>query len=191
MNAWASILARGEVDVIEIVVILVILAIGGIAGAIQKARQKKAEREAAEGAKRETGQAPPPQRPAPHPQQRPQRRPVPQQQRPPQRPPRPAEPEPARVRDELRIQQQRRRQIEAERARRLGAHKPAVADTAAIEDRLVSIEPAQGPAPPVPGLVSGLDIGLLTPADARRAIVMHEVLAPPKALRRGAEIWDL
>jgi len=186
MNAWASILARDEVDVIEFVVILVILAIGGIAGAIQKARQKKAEQEAAEGAKRETGQAPP-QRPAPRPQQRPQRRPVPQQQP----PPRPAAPEPVRVRDELRIQQQRRRQIEAERARRLAAPKSPQADTAAIEERVVSVEPAQGPAPPVPSLAGGLDIGLLTPANARRAIVMHEILAPPKALRRDAEIWDL
>jgi len=181
MNAWASILARDEVDVIEFVVILVILAIGGIAGAIQKARQRKAEREAAETAKRESRRAP---------RQRPQRRPVPQQQ-PPQRPPSPAAPEPAHVGDELRIQQRRRRQIEAERAGRLAARKSPEADTAAFEEHLVSIKPAQGPAPPVPSLARALDIGLLTPADARRAIVMHEVLAAPKALRRGAEIWDL
>jgi hypothetical protein len=28
------------------------------------------------------------------------------------------------------------------------------------------------------------------PADARRAVVHLEILSPPKALRRGPEMWD-
>jgi len=36
----------------------------------------------------------------------------------------------------------------------------------------------------------GVDLHLGDPAQARRAIVLREVLAPPKALRSGGEMWD-
>jgi len=33
-------------------------------------------------------------------------------------------------------------------------------------------------------------VNLSDPAEARRAIVFHEIFAEPKALRRAPEMWD-
>jgi len=66
---------------------------------------------------------------------------------------------------------------------------PVEADTAALESHLVRIRPAaavQKRAEAHPILQD-----LLRPQQAIQAILCHEILSPPKGLRREKEMWDV
>lgn len=115
-------------------------------------------------------------------------------------PPPPPEPEMMRVTDELRHEQERRQRGELQRRRRMAARQSPEADTGAIEGRLVHVRPKTA-APAAPALGAdparlgqpagaAVQVNLSDPEEARRAIIFHEILAQPKALRRAPEMWD-
>jgi len=183
--------ADKDIDVIQFVVMLVVLVLIAVAGAIQKkVRDKQQERQAREAEQEPRAPAPP-------------RLPVGTRTQPaalglaPQVGREAAPPlgmdteEVVRVRQELHLQKQRRGKLEAQRRRRMSALGPPEADTAAREPRLRSIRPAAADvAQPAPTFVAGAGISLLRPGEARKAIIMHEILSAPKALRQDAEMWD-
>jgi hypothetical protein len=186
------ILAEGDIDVIEFVVILVVLALSAIGGVIQKkVKDKQQERRAREAGQKLRAAAP-------------RQRPVGTMAQPAALvPPAPqvgreaAPPlgmdteEVVRVRQEMHLQKQRRGKLEAQRRRRLGSLGPPEADVAARESRLQSIRPtAADAAQAAPTFVAGVGISLLRPGEARKAIIMREILSAPKALRQDAEMWD-
>ena len=86
-------------------------------------------------------------------------------------------------------QQRRLRMIQQQRATRLVADVPSEADTAAIEARLLSIDSARRE-----GVVrdrAAVTVDLHHREQLRKAIIYHEIFSPPKALRQGAEMWDM
>jgi len=178
MSSFAYILAEGDIGWLQIVVVAVILILGLISSVVQKAKEKEQQREGREKRRRPT----PPTR------QEQARRP---QSAPQQVPPQPQDEEVVRVSEELRRGEQRQKNLEEARRRRLAVRKSPEADTAAIESRLLSVSQAgDGPEVEIVGNLA-LGLGLLTPDAARRAIVLHEILSPPKALRQGGESWDV
>jgi len=180
MNPLAYILAERESGWIEIVIFAIVFGLAIISSFFQKAKAKKEQEEKARGDSkpsdrrqtraraRRTAQ---PTRPAP--------------------PPAPQPEQAVRVSEELRLRQQRQAQIEQDRQKRLGARVSPESDTNAIEARLVSMHPDEaGTTAPMQISRAGGIAGLRTLADARKAIILHEIFSPPKALRKGGEMWD-
>jgi hypothetical protein len=104
----------------------------------------------------------------------------------------PQEEDEDRVADDLRQERERRRRKDLERQQRLAAYRPDEADTAAIEKRLVSvrsplIDDTTGQMQQAAG---GLQMNLKNPSAARNAVVMHEILGPPKALQNEQTLWE-
>ena len=97
-----------------------------------------------------------------------------------------------RVADDLRQERERRRRKDLERQQRLAAYQPDEADTAAIEKRLVSIRSAtvDDTAGQMQQATHGLQLNLKNPSAARNAVVMHEILGPPKALQSEQTLWE-
>ena len=96
-----------------------------------------------------------------------------------------AEEREARVEEELALQRRRMEQQEAACRRRMAAKTPSEADTAAIEARLVHIRKGQAAAKAgEPGVL----VNLMQPGNMRQAILFHEILSPPKALREEADL---
>ncbi|MBS3734604.1 MAG: hypothetical protein KGY99_06720 [Phycisphaerae bacterium] len=78
---------------------------------------------------------------------------------------------------------QRRAQLRAARRR---ARRKAAAERSIAESELGSSSEGTRRAGDAPRIV--VDLG--TADEARRAILYHEILAPPKALTTGEELWD-
>jgi len=100
----------------------------------------------------------------------------------------PQQSRPRTVEEEIGPLQAHMRKLEQLRARRMEMEAPPEADLAAIEARLLRIKP-----PPIATAPSGqrLQVNLVDLAAARSAIIYHEILSPPKALREGPEMWEL
>ncbi|MBL7221690.1 MAG: hypothetical protein ISS69_16390 [Phycisphaerae bacterium] len=177
MNTLAYILAEKEFGWVQIVVVAIFFLVSIVASIFQKAKEKeqKAQSRKPKPSARQQKQAPAPRTVQPT-------RPVP--------PPAPAAGQTVRVSEDLRLRQQRQAQLDSERQQRLASRNPPESDTAAIEARLVGIRPDQ--ADTAPGQISrvGVVLQLKTRDDAQKAIIMHEIFSPPKALRKGGEIWD-
>jgi len=197
--------------VIIFVVIAIISAVGKLAEwlirkqAEQKRQQEELRRQQTPAARK------PPYRPLPHqgaaPPQPPGApaqagRPAPRRPVPARRVPPPARAEPIRlepvelepaarsVEDELVLQRRRLEQQQRLREARMKARTPPEADTAAIEHRLVHLRgrgavTGEGHAAPT------IEVDLADRDRARAAIVLQEILSPPKALCRGPETWEL
>jgi len=185
MNWLAHILAEADIGFLEIIVVAVIFILGIIGSAMQKHKEKQKQREARD---RRSGPAPsnrpPPQIRRPQPA-------APPQQAPPPRPAQAESEEVVRVSEELRRSERRQKELEEARRRRLAMRPSPEADTAAIEANLLKVPKADdGSVVDASGRLAG-GLGLLTPADARRAIILHEILSPPKALRQGDDSWDV
>jgi hypothetical protein len=179
MNQLAYILAKGDYGWVQIVFIAVLVGLSLIGSAIQKAKAKaeedKARKPRSDGA--EQGTKPRPRFVQPK---------SPALTAAPQAPVQ----QPVRVSQELRMRQQRQSQIEADRQKRLAMRKSPESDSSAIEARLVSIRAAETDTAPRKIGTIGTIMQLDTPAAAKRAIIMHEIFSPPKALRQGGEMWD-
>ena len=183
----------GDYNLIIFIVVAVLLAVSGL---IKRASEKKQEQEAAEARRKaaQTRRQEPKGSPqAPRPAQQ-VRRPV--------APPAPLElPRvevlqafaPAQelgedVEQELRRQEQRLRQEDKRRKKRLAAPKSPEADSAAIEQRLGHLRSQL--ARPAEPMGRGEAPDLRSRELARSAIIYHVILAPPKALIQGPEMWD-
>ena len=175
MNPLAYILAKRDPGWIEIIVIVLFFALSIHESIFQKAKekQKKDKADKPRGESRPTRPKPPA---------------IPQARRTLQAP----DEQPVRLSQELRLRQQRQAQLEADRQKRLATRTSPESDTNAIRARLVSIRPAE--ADTAPGIRQIGEVGVIlqldTPAEAQRAIIMHEIFSPPKALRQGGEMWD-
>jgi len=190
MTGPLNILAASDSDLVQIVVVLALLALSGLGSLIKKVQEKKKAQEMERQAEQERLRQSRPRASAPPPPPRvvlPARvtRRLPARRSPPA-------PEPAAVRVEEGLARQRRRmdQTEQLRQQRMATAAPAEADTTAIESRLIHIARAashveDGRAAP------SVVVNLRAPADARLAVVYHEILSPPKALRRDRETWEL
>jgi type IV secretory pathway VirB10-like protein len=181
MNAPAYILAARDSGWIEIIVIAIVFGLSIISSLFQKAKAKEKE------AKARKPRAEPRQRQTPRPRTRTVQ---PTRPAPPTPPAVPPAEQTVRVAEELRLRQQREAQLERERQKRLAARTSPEADSDAIAARLVSVHPDQidtatGKITELAGIP-----GLRTPADARRAIILHEIFSLPKALRKDGEMWD-
>jgi hypothetical protein len=175
MNLLAYILAKKELGWVEIVVVAIFCGLT-IIGSNNKNTNDKTYKENA----RKPSGASPPARPKPSA--------VPQARRTIQ--PVPVAPQPVRVSQELRHSQQRQAQLEVDRQKRLSTRLSPESDTNAIEARLVSVRPEDTVMEPEKiGVISAI-VELNTPAEAKRAIILHEIFSPPKALRTGGEMWD-
>ena len=179
MNPLAYILAARDVGWIEIIVIAIVFGLSIIGSAFQKAKAKKEQEEKARGNSK----------PSDRQQTRARARRTVQPTRP-APPPAPQPEQGVRVSEELRLRQQRQVKLDKDRQKRLTSRASPESDTNAIEARLVSVHPAQGDTPP--GQISKVGVipGLRTLDDARKAIILHEIFSPPKALRKGGEMWD-
>jgi len=186
MNPPAYItLAEGESSWIEIAAFLLFMVIAAIGSAIQKWSEKNKQKEAA--------------KPKPKPQSEAKGRlkidlqparsarsappPAPRQRN-------ASAAQSARVDQELQLRQQRQAQIESERQRRLAARQSRETDTRAIEAKLVSVQsPSKERAI---GQISSpsVIVNLENLPAAKTAMILHEIFSPPKALRKGGEIWD-
>jgi hypothetical protein len=176
MNLLAYILAaKKELGWVEIVVVALFFGVSIIGSIIQKTKEKKQKDNASKPSGESRGRRP---EPTVIPQARRTRQPV------------PVAPQPVRVSQELRQRQQRQSQLEADRQKRLATRRSPESDTNAIESRLVSVHPEETVTEP--GEIGEIDaiVELKTPADAKRAIILHEIFSPPKALRTGGEMWD-
>ncbi|MCE5327590.1 MAG: hypothetical protein LLG01_14385 [Planctomycetaceae bacterium] len=91
------------------------------------------------------------------------------------------------VDQEMLRQQQRMSAAESSRQQRMGELHIPEEDSAAIEQRLLHVRPAQqghkAALSPLAALLANRDT-------ARKAIVLQEILSPPKALRHGQEMWE-
>jgi len=204
-----DILAAGVGDWIEIIVILALVAISLLArlakkvGEDKQARQQKerwqqvqGEGEAARSAQPQAGRArPQAQAPRPAPSSRPAPTPADQvaqalkramglfEQPPAPRPPailKPATPKPPQTLTPMQA-------------------RPTLASVASVESAAAR---TQVPLPNISQVGNEtdayaitqeratIDVRLLDPEQARRAIILHEILSPPKALRQGGEMWD-
>ena len=177
MNLLAYILAKSDFGWIQIVVIAIIFGLSILGSIYQKAKEKKEQEDKARGnskpSDRRQTQAPAP--PA-----------VPQATQPRQAP----DEQTVRVSEELRLRQQRQAQLKRDSQKRLVTRTSPESDTNAIEARLVSIHPDQTDTAPMQISKVGVILQLDTPANAQRAIILHEIFSPPKALRKGGEMWD-
>ena len=170
---------------------------------IKRASEKKQEQEAAEArrkAAQRQRQEPKRSPQAPRPAQQ-AGAPAAQQVRRPVAPPAPLELPPVEVlqavparalgedvEQELRQQEQRLRQEDKRRKKRLTARKSPEADSAAIEQRLGHLRSQL--ARPAEPMGRGGAPDLRSRELARSAIIYHVILAPPKALIQGPEMWD-
>ena len=178
MNLLAYIiLAEQEFDWIQIVVILIVMGVGLIGSIYQKFKEQQqqdgARKSEPSGHRQRQIPAPRTVRPA---------RPVP--------PPAPGAQQTVRVSEELRLRQQRQVQLESDRQKRLGARISPEYDTNAIEARLVSVHPDETDTAPMQISKVGVILQLKTRAETQKAIILHEIFSPPKALRKGGDIWD-
>jgi hypothetical protein len=94
-----------------------------------------------------------------------------------------------RVEAEIARLQARLQHLEGIRLERLAAAAPSEVDTAAIEARLVHIARQAGPAVSLAGMDRHL-ADLTDPTRLQWAVVFHEILSRPKALRTEQEMWD-
>ena len=87
-------------------------------------------------------------------------------------------------------QEERRRQDleqrDALRLRRLQTAAPAEADTAAIDARISHFQRMEVQQ----DTIARVRVDLTDHKSARHAIIFHEILSPPKALRTAPEMWD-
>lgn len=175
MNSLAYIiLAAGDDSWVEIVGIVIFIGLGIIGSLFQKDKAKKQQEEEARKARKNSEPSGRRQRQARAP-----------------RAVQPTQPEQTvRVSEELRSRQQRQTQLDTDREKRLGAQVSPESDTDAIKARLVSVRSSE--ADTAPGQISEAEVipSLKTLADARKAIILHEIFSPPKALRQGGEMWD-
>ena len=173
MNPLAYILAKRDPGWIEIILVALFFGLSILGSIFQKAKEKR---------KKDKADKPPgesrPTRPKPPA--------VPQARRTRQAP----DEQTVRVSEELRLRQQRQTQLEADRQKRLATRISPESDTKAIEARLVSVRPAAADTAPRRISEVGVVLQLNTPAEAKRAIIMNEIFSPPKALRKGGEMWD-
>jgi len=100
----------------------------------------------------------------------------------------PPGPEQTSVNQELLRQRQRQARLKKLQHKRLAAAQPAEADRAEIEKRL---HVGRAPSDRVGGAPHFYRIDLSDHRRAMGAILAHEILSQPKALRRGPEMWDL
>ena len=163
----AYILGAGDLEWIEIVVIAIIFGASIIGSLFQKAKEKQKE-ETTRKQRRSGGQQPQPrkQRRAPIPVGRVVQTvpPTPEQN--------------VRVSQELRLQQQRQAQIEQDRKKRMASQIARQSKTPAADS------------PREIGKV-GVILSLDNPVNAKKAMILHEVFSPPKALRKGGEMWEM
>ncbi|MBT3199587.1 MAG: hypothetical protein HN350_06685 [Phycisphaerales bacterium] len=185
MNLLAYILAESEYSFIEVIVIALFFGISIIGAIIKKAQEKQA------GAKNKQ-QTPKTQvrQPAQKQQQQtPRYQPIPPANvRKPQ--PQAKNAKTVRVAEELRAQQQRQVQQQRAQQQRMATRKPPESDRAAVEARVVNPKLAQDDLGL--SLIEQITpaVSLVTTADARQAMIMHEIFLPPKALRQDNEMWD-
>ena len=174
MNPLAYILAKGDPGWVELVLVALFFGLSIIGSLFQKAKEKQQKNKDAD---------------------KPRQKPRAVQPKPPVaskvRRPQPARsPQPVRVSQELRLREQRQAQLEADRQKRLATRRSPEADSSDIEARLVSIRPAQDDTPVLEISEVSIILELDSPAEAQRAMVLHEIFSPPKALRNGGEMWD-
>ena len=175
MNLLAHILAAKEFDWIQIVIIAIVLGAGLIGSIFQKLKEQQKE------AKTRKPGAESGQRQARSPRTVQPTRPA---------PPAPPDEQAVRVSQELGLRQQRQAQLDKDRQKRLASRQSPQSDSNAIEARLVSIRSAEADTAIRKIGEIGVILQLATTAEARRAIILHEVFSPPKALRQGGEMWD-
>jgi len=96
--------------------------------------------------------------------------------------------EPLRVEDELERDQRRRARLDTERHRRMATRKSPEEDAAAIEKYLLHIRPAQPASRAAEPRFARL---LANHTAARQAIILREILSPPKSIQTGSELWDV
>ena len=188
----AAVLAEGgdATNIIFLVIIVVVTVIAGIAKKFaEKKQQEQQERERAERAAQAARQPHPP----------------PQQRRQPQRlqpqhglvvtaeVAEPLDTLGAGVAGEVQRLRQQRAATERQRAARMTTRTPPEADNAAIEKRLVRVgrrQRRQSGGKATSASRAAVKVHLLSRAAARRAMVHFEIFSPPKALRKGGEMWD-
>ncbi len=96
-----------------------------------------------------------------------------------------------RVDAELREQQNRLQQQEQDRSRRMGGPKgtlqttSAVPDIAALAAAMTFAAAREGDAGP------HVDVDIKLRETLRAAIILHEILSPPKAIRTAPEMWEI
>jgi len=178
MNTLAYILAAGDSSWGEVIGFIILIGLAIIGSIVQKAKEKEQKTKS-----RKPEPSGRPQRQVPAPRTAQPARPVPP-------PVVPAAGKTIRVSEELRLHQQRQAQIEIERQKRLASRTSPEFDTNAIEARLVSVHPSVGDTAPGQIGKTGVILQLKTRDDAQKAIIMHEIFSPPKALRKGGDIWD-
>jgi len=178
MDHPLDILAEGFEDWIQIVVILAFLVLGLLFRLTKKAAEDKQARQQKErwdeiSREQEAGQRPqPPQAPAGAAR-------TPRQARQPQ--PAVLKPVTASAAPPRRATGDRTRgSVEAAAAQTRRSLAPAPARAKAEEDPYAL---AAGP--------EAIDLRLASGEQARRAILLHEILSAPKALRQGSEMWDV
>ncbi|HUT57169.1 MAG TPA: hypothetical protein VNA25_04775 [Phycisphaerae bacterium] len=210
MTEWVNILADGDIgNLTEILIVVVLIAIGIISSLVKKAMEKQA-------AKRQA----PPEADQPHPTEQTQRQPRPTaQQRQPmgyEQPPArlppaqmpPVRPQPARMPPAptarvavpppvpaQAIGPQRHRAAQTVHRRQGRVARRHAAETLDMAQRGGGLAPAESPQPAhenAPGHAPAKTLESLdTPEDLRRALIYHEILSPPKALRDRPEMWDM
>jgi hypothetical protein len=87
------------------------------------------------------------------------------------------------------VEERRRQEMEqkdALRLRRLQTAAPAEADTAAIDARISHFQRMEVQQ----DQVARVQVNLASRRTLRDAIIFHEILSPPKALRNTPEMWD-
>ncbi len=185
-------------ETIEVIIFVVLIGISIIGGLIQQAIKKQQEKRAEEARRQQRERAaegrgiqPAPQRQPQQPPQRRQQQPQPmpslvrqvrqmfglQQKAPRRAGGAPPFPQPAAPQAEVVLEPARR----ARRAARLRAKRPTLAAPQPPPAAMPDATPTEGP--PVP-------VALSSPEQARFAIIYHEILGPPKALRGREEMWD-
>jgi len=205
MSAESPILAVGfNEDLIQLLGAMVLLAIGILGGILQKRaqdrdrrRQAERRREAQEEGVREpirprTNRRPPwiVSEPAP-----PQAEPAERTRPTPYQTPTPTPPKPARGPEQVAARGRRptpppprpeQPQAPSPTYRptlgRLGAGPAALRMTGSL---------SSAPSPGRRARRGKALYGLGDPEQARKAIILHEILSPPKSIRRGLEMWDL
>jgi hypothetical protein len=85
--------------------------------------------------------------------------------------------------DRMRLDMERRTAV---REQRMATAAPSEADTAAIDARISHFQRMEVQAEQV----ARVQVDLADPRRLREAIIYHEILSPPKALREGPEMWD-
>lgn len=97
------------------------------------------------------------------------------------------------VQEEMRLEKARLAKQEAQRRQRLASRRPPEEDSEDIQRRIVHVKSKIGQSREVREKKAKGYYGSLlgNKETARKAIVLREILSPPKAMRKGDEIWDL